>query len=83
VNVKLSRRVWFFLGVMVVCLAMIVPTPSEFWPLNLFMAGLSLFWAVLLGIEDVLGRREPTPPSSWTEPMIGDGDEDGTGPEAG
>ena len=80
-NVKLSRRVWFFLGVMVVCLAMIVPTPSEFWPLNFFMAGLSLFWAILLGIEDVLGRREQTPPASWTEPTTGD--EDGAGPSVG
>jgi hypothetical protein len=53
---------------MVICLAMLIPTPSEFWPLNLFMAGLSLFWAILLGIEDVLGRREPTTPASWTEP---------------
>jgi hypothetical protein len=63
----LSRRVWFFLGVMVVCLAMMVPTPRQYWPLNLFMAGLALFWAILLAIEDVLGRREPTPPGTWTD----------------
>jgi len=72
VNVKLSRRVWFFLAVMVICLAMIVPTPSQFWWLNLFMAGLSLFWAILLGIEDMLGRREPTPPARWTDPASPD-----------
>lgn len=65
---RLSRRVWFFLAVMIICLAMLAPTPREYWPLNLFMAALALFWAVLLGIEDILGRREPTPPPTWTDP---------------
>jgi ABC-type transport system involved in cytochrome c biogenesis permease component len=55
---RFSRRALFFLAVAVVFLLMIPPTPLEFRWLNLAMAGLALFWAVLLGIEDLLnGRR--------------------------
>ena len=36
---------------------MIPPTPPEFRWLNLAMAGLALFWATLLGIEDLTNRR--------------------------
>lgn len=52
-----SRRTLFFLAVAVVFLLMIPPTPLEFRWLNLAMAGLALFWAALLGIEDVTTRR--------------------------
>jgi hypothetical protein len=36
---------------------MIPPTPPEFRWLNLAMAGLALFWAALLAIEDLANRR--------------------------
>lgn len=54
---RLSRRALFFFAVAVVFLLMIPPTPLEFRWLNLAMAGLALFWAVLLGIEDLATRR--------------------------
>ena len=54
---RISRRALFFLGVALVFLLMIPPTPSEFRWLNLAMAGLALFWATLLGIEDLSNRR--------------------------
>lgn len=55
---RFSRRALFFFAVAVVFLLMIPPTPLEFRWLNLAMAGLALFWAALLGIEDLLkGRR--------------------------
>ncbi len=54
-----SRRALFFLAVSAIFLLMIPPTPPEFRWLNLTMAGLALFWATLLGIEDLLGRRLP------------------------
>jgi ABC-type transport system involved in cytochrome c biogenesis permease component len=54
---RFSRRALFFLAVAVVFLLMIPPTPLEFRWLNLAMAGLALFWAALLGIEDLASRR--------------------------
>ena len=54
---RFSRRALFFLAVAVVFLLMIPPTPLEFRWLNLAMAGLALFWAALLGIEDLANRR--------------------------
>ncbi len=54
---RFSRRSLFFLAVAVVFLLMIPPTPLEFRWLNLAMAGLALFWAALLGIEDLANRR--------------------------
>jgi ABC-type transport system involved in cytochrome c biogenesis permease component len=54
---RISRRALFFLGVALVFLLMLPPTPSEFRWLNLAMAGLALFWAALLGIEDLSNRR--------------------------
>lgn len=54
---RLSRRALFFLAVALVFLLMIPPTPPEFRWLNLTMAGLALFWATLLGIEDLSNRR--------------------------
>lgn len=54
---RFSRRALFFLAVAVVFLLMIPPTPLEFRWLNVAMAGLALFWAALLGIEDILNRR--------------------------
>ncbi|MGH2594875.1 MAG: hypothetical protein ACRDH7_02795 [Actinomycetota bacterium] len=57
---RFSRRALFFLAVAVVFLLMIPPTPLEFRWLNLAMAGLALFWAALLGIEDLTNRRRTT-----------------------
>ena len=54
---RISRRALFFLGVALVFVLMIPPTPPEFRWLNLAMAGLALFWATLLGIEDLFNRR--------------------------
>ena len=54
---RISRRALFFLGVALVFVLMIAPTPPEFRWLNLAMAGLALFWATLLGIEDLSNRR--------------------------
>jgi ABC-type transport system involved in cytochrome c biogenesis permease component len=54
---RISRRAVFFLGVALVFLLMIPPTPPQYRWLNLSMAGLALFWAVLLGIEDLSNRR--------------------------
>ena len=55
---RISRRALFFLAVALVFLLMIPPTPPEFRWLNLSMAGLALFWATLLGIEDLTNRRQ-------------------------
>lgn len=54
---RISRRALFFLGVALVFLLMIPPTPLEFRWLDLTMAGLALFWATLLAIEDLSNRR--------------------------
>ena len=54
---RISRRALFFLSVALVFVLMIPPTPSEFRWLNLAMAGLALFWATLLVIEDLSNRR--------------------------
>lgn len=54
---RISRRALFFLGVALVFVLMIPPTPPEFRWLNLTMAGLALFWATLLAIEDLSNRR--------------------------
>jgi hypothetical protein len=54
---RISRRALFFLGVALVFVLMIPPTPAEFRWLNMVMAGLALFWATLLAIEDLANRR--------------------------
>ncbi len=54
---KISRRALFFLAVAAVFLLMIPPTPTEFRWLDLAMAGLAVFWAVLLWIEGISYRR--------------------------
>jgi hypothetical protein len=56
--VRIGRRPLFFLATALVCVLMIPPTPNEFRWVNISMAGLALFWAVLLGIEDVVSHRE-------------------------
>jgi hypothetical protein len=54
---KLSRRPLFFLGVSLVFLIMLIPTPAQFRLVNLSMAGLGLFWAVLLAAEEISTAR--------------------------
>jgi hypothetical protein len=56
--VRIGRRSLFFLATALVCLLMIPPTPNEFRWVNLAMAGLALFWAVLLGIEEIVSHRD-------------------------
>ena len=54
---RLGRRPLFFFGVALVFAALIVPTPTDFRFVNLWMGGLALFWAVLLAVEEIAGRR--------------------------
>jgi hypothetical protein len=56
--VRLGRRPLFFLATALVCILMIPPTPNEFRWVNVSTAGLALFWAVLVGIEDVVSHRQ-------------------------
>jgi len=54
---RIGRRPLFFLATALVCLAILPVTPPEFRWVNLGCAGLAVFWAVLLTIEDVAGAR--------------------------
>jgi hypothetical protein len=55
---RLSRRPLFFLAIAVSALLLDEPTPEELLWLNLSMAGLALFWFVLLAAEE-LSRQRP------------------------
>jgi hypothetical protein len=55
--VNSARRPLFFLAVVVVCLLLLAPTPATYRWINLTMAGLALFWFVMLTIEMVSARR--------------------------
>ena len=73
---KLSRRPWFFFGIAVVFVVMLIPTPAEFRMVNVSMAALALFWAILLGLEEVLAERaarRDDETASAAEPLEGDG----------
>jgi hypothetical protein len=67
---RISRRALFFLGVAIVFLLMIPPTPPEFRWLNLAMGGLALFWAALLAIEDLSNRRHGAERPSGDDPAV-------------
>ena len=54
---KVSRRPLFFGLVAVVSLLLIPATPSEFWTVNYVAAGLAVFWAVALSIEELAAQR--------------------------
>ena len=58
VLVIVGPRPIFFTLVAVVCLALSPFTPSEFRWVNWSMATLALFWSVMLGIEEIAGRRD-------------------------
>ena len=63
----IGRRPLFFLLLAAVCAALIPATPAEFRWVNLMMAGIAVFWAVLLAGEDLARRgrrRRPTGPDS-------------------
>jgi hypothetical protein len=59
--VRIGRRPLFFLVCALVCIALLPATPAEFRWVNLGCAGLAVFWAVLLAIEDVAGARRGKP----------------------
>lgn len=52
-----ARRPLFFLAVAAACLILLAPTPTAYRWINLSMAGLALFWFVMLTIELVGARR--------------------------
>jgi hypothetical protein len=54
---RIGRRPVFFAVVAIVCLALMPVTPSEFRWLNEAMAALAVFWAVMLGLEDLAHTR--------------------------
>ena len=49
---RIGRRPLFFAALAVICLVMLEPTPAEYRWVNLFAAGLALFWAVMLFLEE-------------------------------
>lgn len=59
---RIGRRALFFFGTALVCVALIPPTPPEFRWVNLSMAGLATFWAILIAIEEILGHRQQNGP---------------------
>ena len=54
---KLSRRPQFFAGMSVLCFAMLAVTPSDFHNVNYVTGGLSAFWAIMLGLDEILAQR--------------------------
>jgi len=56
--VRIGRRPLFFLGVAVLCLLLSPVTPAEFRWLDYAMAGLAAFWALALGLEEVVTSRD-------------------------
>jgi hypothetical protein len=59
--VRFGRRPPFFLATAALCLILLPVSPSEFRWVNLACAGLALFWAIVIGIEDVAAsRRKPS-----------------------
>ena len=49
---RIGRRPLFFSGLALISLLLWEPTPAEYRWVNLFSAGLALFWAVVLFLED-------------------------------
>jgi hypothetical protein len=65
---RIGRRPLFFLAVAAISSALVPPTPPEFRWVNLAAAGLALFWAVLLAIEEIIARRDGALPPGVIEP---------------
>jgi hypothetical protein len=57
VRLALSRRPLFFLAIVFACLLLYEPTPGKFRWVNVAMAGVALFWFVLLAAEEVVTSR--------------------------
>jgi hypothetical protein len=55
---RIGRRPLFFFILAAICLALVFPTPSEFRLVNLAMAGLAIFWAILLALEELSGIKD-------------------------
>ena len=55
---NVGPRPLFFGLVAVVCAALLPFTPSEFRWVNWSMIVLALFWAVMLGIEEIVAARD-------------------------
>lgn len=53
----IGRRPLFFAALCAVTVILIPATPAEYRWVNLAMGGLALFWAMAIGIEDVLTAR--------------------------
>lgn len=73
---KLGRRPWFFLAIAGVFVVMLIPTPAEFRWLNIVMAALAAFWAILLGLEAWLADRAANvqdDTATSTDALEGDG----------
>jgi hypothetical protein len=56
--VKISRRPFFFAFLAAISLVLLPFTPSEYRALNVFMAGLALFWSIALAIEELSTARD-------------------------
>jgi len=54
---RIGRRPLFFLGTAAVCIALLPVSPEEFLWVNLACAGLAMFWALLLAIEELAADR--------------------------
>jgi hypothetical protein len=50
--VRIGRRPLFFAALALLCLIMLEPTPAQYRWVNLFGAGLALFWAIMLYLEE-------------------------------
>lgn len=59
---RIGRRPLFFGALALLCLLMLEPTPAAYRWVNLASAGLALFWAVMLFLEERSLVRT-TPPS--------------------
>jgi hypothetical protein len=64
----IGRRSLFFLLLAAVSMALIAPTPAEFRWVNLIMAGLAVFWALMLFGEDMARRRRGSARERSREP---------------
>ncbi len=54
----IGRRPFFFAFLAAIALILLPFTPSEFRALNVFMAGLALFWSITLAIEELSGAKD-------------------------
>jgi len=56
--VNVGPRPLFFGLLAAVCLALLPFMPAEFRWVNWSMGGLAIFWAVMLGIEELVAARD-------------------------